>query len=601
MKKSLFKVILSVGLAVVMTVTAAIPALATSPALTDEEVCYNLVFEYTHFSEIELNYKPADLGGKDWWIVKAVNPARVYPAVLDYLTIGRYVYEMPHPFGEEDFSRMGTFAVNLSEQKVYPLETALKLGFIDADVLYSHKDERRTLFWIHRLGDADQNGAVNVADATKLQRVSAGIDTYDAENKLYDHLYDMNRDGSIDVTDATEVQKYSAGIRVEPAVERSDEEVKIAGNKAMNDFAVSLMQHTAESGKNVLVSPLSVMYALAMTANGAEGETLAQMEQVLGMSRDTMNRYFAVYPGFLRYAESEEKMSIANSIWFNTLLHNVALRDSFVSDTHNYYAAEANAVPFDDQTCDDINDWVNDKTGGMIPGVLNEINPDALMYLINALYFEADWAEQYMEYHVRSGEFTNFDGSSSEVEYLFGEENQYIKDEKAQGFVKPFRAEEHYRSGNYAFVALLPDEGVSVEDYIASLTGDKISALLQNVSYEDVNTRMPKFKADYDCDLSDILKQMGMPDAFSEYADFSGMVTDDSQASPYIGSVIHKTAIEVDESGTKASAVTVVEMEAGAVPIEDPPKEVYLTRPFVYMLVNLSTNTPFFIGTINQL
>ena len=443
-------------------------------------------------------------------------------------------------------------------------------------------------------GDVDGDGLVTVVDATIIQKHSARLTTLDSSLLK---AADMNGDGKVNVVDATNVQKVAAGID-EPAEimpEVSDDDLKNEGSLAMNRFGVKLLQNSEIKDKNVLISPLSVMYALGMASNGAGGSTLHQMESTMGMSLDTMNRYFKAYPSYLSQDENA-KLSIADSVWFNTLSQNIALRDSFTNAVRENYAAEVAALPFDHKAEDQINAWVNEKTGGMIPSVIKDIDPNTMMYLINALYFEADWAQQYQKYSIREGEFTNCDKTKSTVEFMYGEFARYIDDEKAKGFIQWFKGYDYF------FVAMLPDEGVSVEEYAASLTAEKISSFFDNSQQKTVKTKLPKFEVKYNTELSQTLKDLGVKDAFNPYAaNFRGMVTDDSAANPFIDKVIHKTAIKVDESGTKAGAVTAIEISPGAAPEIEEPKKVYLDRPFVYMLIERNTMTAVFIGTVNNL
>lgn len=240
----------------------------------------------------------------------------------------------------------------------------------------------------------------------------------------------------------------------------------------------------------------------------------------------------------------------------------------------------------------EINGWVSEHTNGMIDKIVNNIPEEAVMYLVNALAFQAEWDSTYNQYSVHKGEFTLADGTKKEVEFMYSEEQKYLSDENAVGFIK------YFKDHKYAFAALLPDKGVGLSDYIDSLTGEKISALLASPQDVKVNASIPKFSYDYDIELSEQLKKMGMPDAFdADKADF-GKIGTHEEGNLFISSVIHKTFIEVSELGTKAGAATVVELACGSAYEPDPPKEVYLDRPFVYMLIDCETNTPFFIGSL---
>ena len=361
-------------------------------------------------------------------------------------------------------------------------------------------------------------------------------------------------------------------------------------NADVTDFAIRLFQASNEKDKNTLISPLSVLCALAMTANGAEEETLAQMEEVLGMTTEELNLYLYSYMKNLPQGD-KYKLSLANSIWFTEDEHFTVNQD-FLQTNADYYGADIYKAPFDKQTLKDINNWVKQNTDGMIPEILDQIPPEAIMYLVNALAFEAEWSEIYEKHQIKDGEFTKEDGTKQDVKFMYGSEGTYFEDEKATGFMK------RYKGGKYAFVAMLPNEGVSVSEYIASLDGESLNALLANPQYATVRTSIPKFETEYKVEMSDILQSMGMTEAFDMYnADFEGLGTS-TGGNIYISRVLHKTFISVGEKGTKAGAATIVEMKDGAAAEPTEPREVYLDRPFVYMLVDCENNIPFFIGTM---
>lgn len=360
-------------------------------------------------------------------------------------------------------------------------------------------------------------------------------------------------------------------------------------NPAVTDFAIRLFKASEERGKNTLISPLSVLCALAMTANGAEDETLEQMEAVLGMTTEELNLYLYSYMKNLPQGD-KYKLSLANSIWF-TQDESFTVNHDFLQTNADYYGADIYKAPFDNQTCEDINSWVNKKTDGMIPEILDEIPEDALMYLVNALAFDAEWSEIYEADQVTNGVFTKEDGEKQDTEFMYGTETAYLEDEMAAGFMK------YYKGGKYAFVAMLPNEGVSVSQYIESLNGEAVNGLLASPLYTTVHTSLPKFESEYSKEMSEILKTMGMPKAFaSDNTEFEKMGTSTS-GNIYISRVLHKTFISVGEKGTKAGAATVVEMSTGAAAPQEP-KEIYLDRPFIYMLVDCQNNIPFFMGTM---
>jgi len=374
-----------------------------------------------------------------------------------------------------------------------------------------------------------------------------------------------------------------------------DTNVDLTGDDAgaVGGFAVNLFQNSVVQNENILVSPLSVLCALAMTANGAKGETLAQMEDVFGLSVPELNAYLHAY---LKYLPSGDKykVSVADSIWFKDG-EGLTVEPGFLQTNADYYDASIYKAAFDDATLKDINAWVSNNTDGMIENILDKIPDMAVMYLINALAFDAEWENIYREDQVRDGTFTTESGETRDVEMMYNSENRYLDDGSATGFLK------YYADRKYAFAALLPNDGVSVADYIASLTGNRLMSTLSNAQDIEVKTAIPKFEGEYSVEMSGILKSMGMADAFDmDLADFTGLGNSEN-GNIFIGRVLHKTYIAVDEKGTKAGAATVVEMLAGGAAPSDKIKTVYLDRPFVYMLIDCETNLPIFIGTVTDI
>ena len=364
-------------------------------------------------------------------------------------------------------------------------------------------------------------------------------------------------------------------------------------NPYVVDFAIRLFKSNNKQSENVLISPLSVMCALAMTVNGADGETRAQIENALGMRADELNLY--VYTYMNRLASGEKyKLGMANSIWFVDSDHFLA-NQKFLQANADYYGAGIFKSPFDDQTLKDINLWVKKATDGMIEDVLDRIPSEAVMYLVNALAFEAEWSEFYKKEEVRGGTFTKEDGSVQNVDMMYSSESVYLEDDNATGFIK------YYKDQKYAFVAMLPNEGLTVSEYVASLNGEALYALLNGAQSTTVKTAIPKFESEFDTEMSEAVESMGMIDAFDENkADFSKLGSS-SAGNIFINRVIHKTYISVGEKGTRAGAATTVEM-ANKFDAQDGPdvKQVCLDRPFVYMLIDCENNIPFFIGTMTN-
>ncbi len=364
--------------------------------------------------------------------------------------------------------------------------------------------------------------------------------------------------------------------------------------------AMLLRECTAQDGgkENTLISPLSVMTALAMTANGAQGDTLKQMELALQgdmialdsmepLTSDRLNDCLGAYLDRLPHSD-KAALSSANSIWLKDGALDV--KQDFLQTNLNAYDAQIFSARFDEQTRNDINQWVSDKTDGRIENMLDDISPASVMYLINALTFDAEWQNIYREDQVYEGEFTDIDGHKQTVPMMCSEEMVYLDDGMATGFVKPY-------ADGYRFVAMVPNEGVTLQEYVEKLPIFKLFPQLAEDDGETVLASLPKFSATYSVELNDALRAMGMTDAFdTQKADFSRMV-DVVPGELYINRVLHKTAITVDERGTKAGAATAVEMRTKGALM----RTVSLDRPFVYMIVDDVSNLPVFIGQVTHI
>lgn len=361
--------------------------------------------------------------------------------------------------------------------------------------------------------------------------------------------------------------------------------------KQTANFSMNLFQKSVKENENSLISPISVMLVLSMTANGADTTTKEEMEKLLagGGSIDELNEYLYAYQNQLQ-SDSDNKLSIANSIWFRNDKDRLKVELDFLQKNANYYGAEAYESPFDQTTVEDINQWVKDHTDGMIDNMVDSINKDSIMYLFNAVVFDAKWEIPYTKNDVNSGDFTTYDGTIRRVDMMTSDESLYLDDENATGIIK------NYKGGQYSFVALLPNEGINVNDYLQSLTGEHLLSIIENAESSKVVTKIPKFSYDYTIKMNDALKELGLQTAFDlDTADFSKLGTS-SDGNIYIGEVLHKSYISVDEQGTKAGAVTKVEMATGSA--METGYEVFLNRPFVYAIIDNTTKLPIFLGTV---
>ena len=369
-----------------------------------------------------------------------------------------------------------------------------------------------------------------------------------------------------------------------PSVSASDSQQQDAAQAYLN-FTASLLQHTF-SGDNLLLSPLSAADALCLTMEGAAGETRQQMETVLGEA-ETMGGYFSTIR-----RESGEQLTMADSVWIRND-PSLSVNDTFLAIAAEDYQAEVFSAPFDENTRQDINTWVEDRTDGEIQNLIEQIQGSEMLYLINTTLFDAKWQDKYEANEIRDRDFTTVSGKTTQVKMMYSDEDTYLENDFCTGLLK------YYEGKDYAFVGLLPDEDITIYQLVDRLDGDTLHKLISGRISAEVEAGIPVFSGDTKLELADILPDMGMPLAFSPGADFSDMATYDGQ-NLYIGRVIHQTRIEVNEQGTKAAAATAVIMESGAAETSSNSYTVILNRPFVYMLVDMRQEIPIFIGVMTD-
>ena len=383
------------------------------------------------------------------------------------------------------------------------------------------------------------------------------------------------------------------------------------GKKADTAFQDAYLKFTAallkdsyaasSQNRNVLLSPLSVMTALAMTMNGAEGETLAELEEVLttgektgngaAFDREALNRYLYQYYKDLPSTD-KSRFSFANSIWFREQDAGFQVEEAFLQKNKACYGADAYQAPFNEQTLNDINGWIDQKTDHLIPKMLDQISDADVMFLINALLFDAEWETAIGSNIIRKDKFHAISGNDQSVSMMTSDESLLILDDDTVGIMKP------YAGDKYRFAAFLPlDETADFSQYVNGLDAAKIGSLLKNVTQKSISLTMPKFSVEYGTDLVDALRRMGVSHAFDD-ADFSGISKGDALS---IGHILHKTRLELDNAGTKAAAVTVVAMTRAAMPMPGEISAVRLDRPFVYMIIDTEQMLPVFIGTVTEI
>ena len=548
--------------------------------------------------------------------------------VMDFYFDGNYLTKDEYESSIDMISKLSTGTIvtlKITAREDYPIlrltEEERDYNFDSRGTYYIEEVTKVKAPDINYYGDINDDGTVDSFDLITYRKHINDPEKYPLEKDCFLNG-DIDQNEVIDNDDLQLVSDFLMGkidkfygspmigsIRLDDQVDIRAEEGKVTDEafaKAEMEFGIDILKKSFDpvnEDKNLLISPVSISSALAMTANGADGNTKAEMEKVLGngMTLDQLNEYMAYYVQNLP-DKDKEKLYIANSIWFRDE-PTFKVFDEFLEQNKKYYNSEIYKTPFDKNTVKDINKWVSSNTKGMIPRLLNDNDLDTtdekkmMMALINTLYFEAEWQKKYENSY--DGDFTDLNGNKHAIKEMYSTEQEYFDLGDADAFKKP------YANGDYSFVGILPRDKDIVE-YVKDLDADKLMEDLKECEDPDtveLHVMIPKFKYDYSKGLKEILSDMGMAEAFDKkLADFSKIndLSVDGAEPLFIDEVLHKTKIEVTEKGTKAAAVTAVMMAAAAAMPVKRIVNIYLNKPFVYMIVD-KNNVPVFIGAATEL
>ncbi len=362
-------------------------------------------------------------------------------------------------------------------------------------------------------------------------------------------------------------------------------------NVATAKFGLSLMQqlHQEQPDKNIIISPVSIATALSMTTNGARGVTKEEMLKTMKVDTWSQEQLNAAYQDFLTTVPSADPkvtLNIANSIWYK---EGLPVKSAFVEKNQTFYNSEVTALDFSDPSAKNtINGWVNDKTEGLINKIVDQIPPQMVMYLINAVYFKGDWLRPFDTKMTGKRPFNLADGSTVEVDMM------------NKGQVRlPYLATQDFQAVDLAYgdsvfsmTLILPNQGVAMDQIIDGFDDTFWQERNWQFANREVLFSMPKFKLEYETSLNETLKAIGMPTAFdANMADFR----DIAEAELFIDQVKHKTFIEVNEEGTEAAAVTSIGVGTTSVP-QYP--IVVLDRPFVLVIRENRLGSVLFVGKV---
>ena len=371
-----------------------------------------------------------------------------------------------------------------------------------------------------------------------------------------------------------------------------------------NGFALGLLAELralAPDSPNTFISPLSASMALGMTMNGADGQTWTQMRDVLGfagLEETAINDAYRSLIDLLLGLDGEVEIGLGNAIWVDE----VDLLAGFVDRTETYFDAEVDRLDFDDPSSADVmNGWVDSVTNGRIPKLLDRVDPDALLYLINAIYFNAGWRHTFDADRTAESSFRRLDGTTVPVQMMAGRIGYRTLNAGSPGAVQG--VELPYAGGAFTAVVLLPPHGTPIDEWVAGLDGGTWTEWMDHFDSqftgedpdgEGLLVRLPRFELEWGDSLDSALRALGMTDAFAPFqADFTRITSDRDDL--YVYDVKQKTYVRVDEQGTEAAAATSVSVG----PTSAPPSIVF-DRPFVFAIRERLSGALLFIGVIGD-
>ena len=409
-------------------------------------------------------------------------------------------------------------------------------------------------------------------------------------------------DATVDAKQGVEII-LKEPVVVEPRKERryislSDTDRKTIAS--INDFSFKMMKEVG-CKKSAIVSPLSVACLLAMTSNGAAGKTLSEMQTLLGSGPTELNAFYKRMIPFLTDSQWGSSFSMANALFTNK---SFPMSSQFVAEASDSYQAMARSMNFGSSSpLKAINDWCKEKTGGMIPKIIDKTSPSALMYALNAVYFDGKWKHEFDPSKTKNEKFTLPGGKEKTVPMMRQQRIlRYAKAKNCAMLMLPYQGET-----SYEMIVLLPDKDCSVEKMLEDYGYASWKEAWSTKTLCDVNVKLPRFEIDTDQPLNALMSRMGIPSAFDEQrADFSRMA-DMKKMAPgsrlYISNMKQKARIEVEETGTKAAAATLEEIvvTGAAHPVVPRFKKVdfHATRPFAYIITEHATGMILFMGVYN--
>jgi len=369
-------------------------------------------------------------------------------------------------------------------------------------------------------------------------------------------------------------------------IDYADEEIQ--GD--VGEFSYKLFGQEME--ENCVMSPLSAYLAVGMAAAGSKGDTRAEFNSVLG---DDFARIADEYMDSIPTQTEEMKVLLANSAWID---NRISPKENWLTDIKAQYKAKGYQTDLSsEKTMKDVNAWIDENTGHLIPEFLDEPMEEAVvMALFNTVYFDGKWKYPFEAYATKERDFFLEDGDITKVNMM--SEHMVHRDaivgKNCMGVVLP------YADDRFAYVALMPTDDTTIREMYNSLSQSQMKEMIAARQEQFMNLRLPKYEVEADVDLIPYFEALGVEKAFTGEADFSGLAHAVGEGDLAISIIRQSALLQVDELGTKAAAVTQVAIKETAMEITEQPVEMYFDRPFFYMIYDMKEEIPLFMGIYDK-
>lgn len=355
-----------------------------------------------------------------------------------------------------------------------------------------------------------------------------------------------------------------------------------------NTFAVKLFEKTAKM-QSTVISPVSVSYLMAMLANGANGQTKADIMKALQLEEKDLDEMNALYKMMIQRCGNTGKGTTLNIANYFAMNKEVNLEDAYANKMKNIYNAGIESLDFtSSKTTAHINNWCKKNTNGMIPSIIDKVDANASAYIMNAIFFNGTWADKFSKSQTKNENFRGYTRDITMVPMMHKSDKLlYWKNDMYAAVRIP------YGNGSYTMTVMLPNEGVSIDEMLKTMENADLTAWRQDAEQCIVDLKLPRFTTETDVTLNNIISELGAANIFNSNADFTNI----AKSNMFVSQMFQKAKIEVSEEGTKAAAVTAAIMTMSALPTEEPKHVTFhANRPFVYMITEANTNAIFFMG-----